>query len=55
MLEIAKSIKRADEDREVKVLVITGAGDKAFCVGASIDQIEQESILMNKRHGRHIE
>ena len=32
MREIAKSIKIADEDREVKVLVITGAVDKAFLV-----------------------
>ena len=29
-------VKRADEDRSVRVIVVTGAGDKAFCAGADI-------------------
>lgn len=31
-------IRRAEEDREVRAIVLTGAGDKAFCAGADISQ-----------------
>jgi enoyl-CoA hydratase/carnithine racemase len=32
--ELAPLFRRIAEDREVKVVVLTGAGEKAFCVGA---------------------
>lgn len=32
--EIAPLFQRIAEDREVRVVVLTGAGDRAFCVGA---------------------
>ena len=31
-------VKQAEEDRSVRVIVVTGAGDKAFCAGADISQ-----------------
>lgn len=31
-------VKRAEDDRSVRVIVVTGAGDKAFCAGADISQ-----------------
>ncbi|QCI64215.1 enoyl-CoA hydratase [Phreatobacter stygius] len=31
-------IKRAEDDRSVRVIVLQGAGDKAFCAGADISQ-----------------
>jgi len=32
--ELAPLFRRIGDDRDVKVVVLTGAGDKAFCVGA---------------------
>lgn len=50
MLELVGLVNRADQDDGVKVIVITGAGDKAFCAGAAIDEFEHKSILASKRH-----
>ncbi|MDB5565144.1 MAG: hypothetical protein JWP84_1710, partial [Tardiphaga sp.] len=33
---IAKGYRVAHDDREVRVIVLTGAGDKAFCAGADL-------------------
>jgi methylglutaconyl-CoA hydratase len=33
---IAKGYREAHEDKEVRVIVLTGAGDKAFCAGADL-------------------
>src|SRR3981189_1490593 len=33
---IAKGYRDAHDDREVRVIVLTGAGDKAFCAGADL-------------------
>ena len=33
---IAKGYREAHEDAEVRVIVLTGAGDKAFCAGADL-------------------
>lgn len=50
MLTLVKTIEKAGNDDGVKVLVITGAGDKAFCAGASIDQFYQKSILTSRKN-----
>src|ERR1700683_513466 len=34
--EIAEAMLQADADREVRVIIMTGAGDRAFCAGADI-------------------
>ena len=33
---IVDGFRRAHEDNDVRVIVLTGAGDKAFCVGAEV-------------------
>lgn len=33
---LAQYVREIDADREVRVVLLTGAGDKAFCVGADI-------------------
>src|SRR5438046_7785534 len=33
---IAKGYRDAHEDEEIRVIVLTGAGDKAFCAGADL-------------------
>lgn len=36
--ELIQALKQARDDEEVSVIVITGAGDKAFCAGADISE-----------------
>ncbi len=36
MLELGKALDEAEQDKEVRCIVITGAGDKAFSAGADI-------------------
>ncbi len=50
MRKLVEGVECAGEDAEVKVIIITGAGNKAFCAGASIDQFEQDSILESKKN-----
>src|SRR3978361_1022675 len=33
---IAKGYRDAHDDKDIRVIVLTGAGDKAFCVGADL-------------------
>ncbi|HEY0911824.1 MAG TPA: enoyl-CoA hydratase-related protein, partial [Bradyrhizobium sp.] len=33
---IAEGYRTAHDDKEVRVIVLTGAGDKAFCAGADL-------------------
>ena len=37
--ELAETIKRAGEDDEVKVIILRSHGEKAFCAGASFDEL----------------
>ncbi len=50
MLKLVEATEQAGNDADAKVIVITGAGDKAFCAGASIDQFEQDTILESKKN-----
>ena len=38
--ELAAALKKADGDRQVRSVVITGAGTKAFCVGGDIEEMK---------------
>lgn len=55
--EIESAIQKAYTDKEVKGIIITGAGEKAFVAGADISEIagvkESESYEFSKR-GQHI-
>ncbi|MDR3555177.1 MAG: enoyl-CoA hydratase-related protein [Syntrophobacteraceae bacterium] len=50
-LEIEDVIERTDRDEELHVLVITGAGDKAFIGGADIRDLRERSMLETLGHG----
>jgi enoyl-CoA hydratase len=39
--ELTPLFRRIAEDRDVKVVILTGAGDKAFCVGADFGGMQQ--------------
>ncbi|RLF16008.1 MAG: crotonase [Thermoprotei archaeon] len=44
-LELEKALKEAEADPDVKVVVITGAGDKAFCAGLDLKEIAEKSSI----------
>jgi enoyl-CoA hydratase len=37
MYEGAKAIRAADDDEEVRTIIVTGAGDESFCAGADLE------------------
>ena len=41
MEELAQAIDAAEGDEEVRVLILTGAGEKAFIAGADINEIDR--------------
>jgi enoyl-CoA hydratase len=44
-MEIQKAVEEVKRDNEVKVLIITGAGDKAFVAGADINELHARTML----------
>ena len=46
--EIIDALERARDDHDVKVIIITGSGDKAFCAGADIREFIGNSNLANR-------
>lgn len=47
--EILEALDRARNDAEVRVLIITGAGDQAFCAGADISEFQTRPALEHRR------
>jgi len=45
MEELADAINQADEDTEVRALILTGAGEKAFVGGADINEVGARTTL----------
>jgi enoyl-CoA hydratase len=43
--ELHQGIEQAEQDQEVRVLIITGAGEKAFAAGVDITELSQMSPL----------
>lgn len=39
-------VRRFNEDRRAKVLVLTGAGDKAFCAGGDLKEMSDEQLAV---------
>ena len=46
--EIIEALDRSKNDGEVRVIVITGAGDKVFCAGADINEFKGNTALGNR-------
>lgn len=49
ILELCEAFERAGDDEAVGVIVFTGAGDRAFCVGG--DVMEPTRTMQEKRQG----
>lgn len=47
--EIGEALDAVAEDRTARALLITGAGDKAFCAGADIKELRSRSLIEQKR------
>lgn len=47
--ELLKALRYARDDQSTKVIIITGAGEKAFCVGADINVFEGISSIKGYR------
>ncbi|OFV67861.1 crotonase [Methanosarcinales archaeon] len=45
MTELRAAVQDANEDELIRVIVITGSGDKAFCAGADIPEIQTKSPI----------
>ena len=58
MLELISALEEAKTDGDVKVIVITASGEKAFCAGADISEFQNltpvESREKNDLYGRLI-
>jgi enoyl-CoA hydratase len=51
-VELDKFLDDVENDEELRVLVITGAGEKAFVAGADIKELEARDALVGRRVSR---
>jgi enoyl-CoA hydratase len=49
--ELVDAVRRARDDAEVRAVVLTGAGDKAFCAGADLGGFAADAPLVAKHYG----
>lgn len=50
--EIDAAVAEAEKDPEVRVLIFTGAGDKAFMAGADIKELAARDFIAGREHTR---
>jgi methylglutaconyl-CoA hydratase len=48
--QLAESITAADQDPDVKLIILKSKGEKAFCAGASFDELK---MISNEAEGRN--
>jgi enoyl-CoA hydratase len=48
--EIIHAARSADKDNNARVLIISGAGEKAFCAGADLKGVKHDSVLKSKEN-----
>jgi crotonobetainyl-CoA hydratase len=48
---VGDALEQAQNDPEVRAVVITGAGDKSFCAGADLKAISRRENLYHPEHG----
>ena len=53
LAELGGVIDEAQSDPAVRVVVITGAGEKAFVAGADINELAQQTPVGGRDHARH--
>ena len=50
MIELFDALKKYDDDRNISVIVLTGAGGKAFCAGADFSEAMGATASLLDRH-----
>ncbi len=50
--EIDAALALIEEDADLRVLIVTGAGDKAFVAGADLNELKDRDIITGRRHTR---
>jgi crotonobetainyl-CoA hydratase len=50
-IAVGDALEQAQHDRDIRVVVITGAGDKSFCAGADLKAIARRENLYHPDHG----
>ncbi|MFH1036373.1 MAG: enoyl-CoA hydratase/isomerase family protein [Pseudomonadota bacterium] len=50
MRQLALLVEKADHDPEVRVIVISGEGGKAFCAGGDLGDFKADSVLAGKEN-----
>ena len=51
LTEVVAAMEMARDSEEVRAVVLTGAGDKAFCAGADLGGFAADATLMQKHYG----
>lgn len=52
--ELPAAVRRAGEDPEVRVIVVAGAGARAFCAGADVREFNQPQSVVEARAERQV-
>jgi enoyl-CoA hydratase len=50
--DLASALHAARDDESVRAVVLTGAGDKAFCAGADLSSFAADAGEVERHHGR---
>ena len=50
--ELGRAIDQARDDAAIRVVVITGAGDRAFVAGADINELASQTPVAGREHAR---
>ena len=51
LAELADGLRSARDAHDVRAVVLTGAGEKAFCAGADLGGFASEAPLVEKHYG----
>jgi len=52
--DLLTAFQWARDDPKIRVVVLTGAGDKAFCAGADLSSFDAEQTEVERHLGRHM-
>lgn len=48
--EFDRALEMIEKDDELRVLILTGAGEKAFMAGADIKELQQRDFVLGRKH-----
>jgi len=53
MRDLLSALRWCREDDQIRVVVMTGAGDRAFCAGADLGSFQADASELERHHDRH--